>query len=262
MSLTKNPWIRHVSTYRQRHPSLSYKDCLKAASQSYRSSESFHITPSQTMMKKRRRHVVVDDDDDEPVKEPVTMLAPSHFSLIDDYVGGAFMGCYGPVIGSDSSDANIWSDNGCDAQRLKNLEAVLRTLPEVQNVKLYRGAYAPKGIERKQKPFDIDMPYVFSTSTSRRVAFNWARTQLSKAKNLVPCVYVINITRAHGLDLVKATQFVRSSAHKAAVLLQDEVILASGRLTNVTYKGQCISGRGQNKTLVYECECTFVDSLL
>ena len=32
----KNPWLAHVQAYRQEHPALSYKQCLKNAAKSYR----------------------------------------------------------------------------------------------------------------------------------------------------------------------------------------------------------------------------------
>lgn len=35
-SLSVNPWIAHVSRYREKHPKLSYKEALQSASKSYR----------------------------------------------------------------------------------------------------------------------------------------------------------------------------------------------------------------------------------
>ena len=80
---------------------------------------------------------------------------------------------------------------------------------------------------------------------------------MPEVEDLVPCVFIIKVDGARGFN-VKADHDLRKTAHKMAVMMQEEVILASGKLTDVAFREKNKYGRGDNAYTIYECTCKLV----
>jgi hypothetical protein len=54
----KNPWLAHVQAYRQKHPAMSYKECLKNAAKSYKPKGASHKKAGGAVTGGRKKRAV------------------------------------------------------------------------------------------------------------------------------------------------------------------------------------------------------------
>lgn len=164
-------------------------------------------------------------------------LSSEDRQLLEWHVAGLYMtGQGGVAAGSDAYELPLFRHHDGTAEEWNQLDKLVRRAPcGTQDRVLYRGALA------YIEDADIDMYGPFSTSTQSSVAKDWTqglqaqacdeKKNEAKEKGLMPCLMIIHV--ASGVPVFDAglcMEFIRSSEHKTALLLQQEAVLASGKL--------------------------------
>ena len=204
--------------------------------------------------------MIFDSDTDIYLKDKEKLL-----NLLKLWISGKYENCQGRVAGSDHDGYKRCTEKKLHELRLIN-SAILRAPAHAASTICYKGAYVHADIMVKRVIRSITMPLPFAVSRNEKIAKEFAANiedhVVRNKTALIPCVFRITVPpRCPVLRMSQSNAFYKKirNEHESITLrflTEEEVLLCSGELRNVTYV-QTEEGYpyGDNRFVV--CNCSY-----